>query len=199
VVISNTVKQTSFSQFASQTEVGASKVEGYTLTDERVERNASKFEEKVDNTRFYKLFETLNLQTNVLTGIIIFIFIILRQRGFGVIENTLFSYGLAMAAFSNFFTSIFAVHNRGWEIASILILSLMVIFLSKNNLKTMKYSFLKVRLPLFLFVVALIPYTFYLVSSVLSFTSPYVFLIPIVSWIEPEIATNLREIIGIFM
>jgi hypothetical protein len=75
----------------------------------------------------------------------------------------------------------------------------MVIFLSKNNLKTMKYSFLKVRLPLFLFVVALIPYTFYLVSSVLSFTSPYVFLIPIVSWIEPEIATNLREIIGIFM
>jgi hypothetical protein len=199
VVISNTVKQTSFSQFASQTEVGASKVDGYTLDDERTERNASKFAEKVDNTRFYKLFETLNLQTNVLTGIIIFIFIILRQRGFGVIENTLFSYGLAMAAFSNFFTSIFAVHNRGWEIASILILSLMVIFLSKNNLKTMKYSFLKVRLPLFLFVVALIPYTFYLVSGVLSFTSPYVFLIPIVSWIEPEIATNLREIIGIFM
>ena len=152
-------------------------------------------EEAASTTRFYKRFESLNLQTNVLSGIIIFIFIFLRKRGFGKIENLLFSYGLAMAAFSNFFTSIYAVHNRGWEIAAILILSLLVIFLSKNNLNSIRYSFFKVKLPLFIFTIGLIPFSLYLLSSVLSFTSPFAFFLPVISWIDPEIATSLRGLL----
>jgi len=103
---------------------------------------------------------------------------------------------LAMAAFSNFFTSIYAVHNRGWEIAAILILSLLVIFLSKNNLNSIRNSFFKVKLPLFIFTIGLIPFGFYLLSNVLSFTSPFALFLPVISWIEPEIATSLRAVIG---
>jgi hypothetical protein len=145
------------------------------------------------------LFEVLNLQTNVLSGIIIFIFIFLRKRGFGQLEKTLFSYGLAMGAFSNFFSSLYAVHNRGWQITTILILSLLTIFLSKNNLNSISYSFFKVKLPLFIFTLGLIPYGFYLLSNVLSYTSPFVFFLPITSWIEPAIASNLRELIGFLL
>lgn len=199
IFFSNALQQTNFSSIASQTSVGASKIEGYTLDEDKIERNANKFEEKASSTRFYKLFETLNLQTNILSVIVIFIFIFLRKRGFDAIENTLFSYGLAMGAFSNFFTSIFAVHNRGWEITTILILSLLTIFLSKINLKSIRNSFFRVKIPLFIFMLGLLPYGLYLLSNVLAFTSPFVFFLPVISWIEPEIATNLRELIGFFL
>ena len=196
IFFSNALQQTSFSNIASQTSVGASKIKGYTLDEKRIEGNLKQNAEKASNARFYKRFETLNLHVNVLSGIIVFIFIFLRKRGFGKIENTLFSYGLAMAAFSNFFTSIYAVHNRGWEIAAILILSLLVIFLSKNNLNSIRNSFFKVKLPLFIFTIGLIPFGFYLLSNVLSFTSPFALFLPVISWIEPEIATSLRAVIG---
>ena len=199
IFFSNALQQTGFNSIASQTSVGTSKIKAYNVDDARIERSTNKMEEASSNTRFYKRFETLNLQKNVLSGIIIFIFIFLRKRGFGKIENTLFSYGLAMAAFSNFFTTIYAVHNRGWEIAAILILSLLVIFLSKNNLNSIRYSFFKVKLPLFIFTIGLIPYGFYLLSNVLSFTSPFAFFLPMFSWIDPEIATSLRGLIGLFL
>ena len=199
IFFSNALQQTGFSSIASQTQVGASKIEGYTLDEARIDRNTTKMEAKESSTRFYKRFESLNLQTNVLSGIILFIFIFLRKRGFGKIENLLFSYGLAMAAFSNFFTSIYAVHNRGWEIVAILILSLLVIFLSKNNLNSIRYSFFKVKLPLFIFTIGLIPFSLYLLSSVLTYTSPFAFFLPVISWIDSEIATNLRAFIGLIL
>ena len=199
IFFSNAIQQTGFNSLASQTSVGQSKIEAYNVDEARIERGIIKFEKKRDTTRFYKLFESLNLQTNVLSGIIIFIFIFLRKRGFGQLEKTLFSYGLAMGAFSNFFTFLYAVHNRGWQITTILILSLLTIFLSKNNLNLISYSFFKVKLPLFIFTLGLIPYGFYLSSNVLSFTSPFVFFLPITSWIDPAIATSLRELIGFLL
>lgn len=199
IFFSNAIQQTGFNTLASQTAVGQSKIEAYNVDEARIERGIIKFEKKRATTRFYKLFEMLNLQTNVLSGIIIFIFIFLRKRGFGQIENTLFSYGLAMGAFSNFFSSLYAVHNRGWQITTILILSLLTIFLSKNNLNSISYSFFKVKLPLLIFTLGLIPYGFYLLSNVLSYTSPFVFFLPITSWIEPAIASNLRELIGFLL
>ena len=199
IFFSNALQQTGFSNFASQTSVGESKIEDYTLDDTRIERYADIREKRHSDTNFYKRFEDINLQINVLSGIIIFIFIFLRKRGFGKIEITLFSYGLAMAAFSNFFNSIYAVHNRGWEIATILILSLLVIFLSKNNLRSIPYSFFKVRLPLFIFIIGLFPYCLFLLSNTLSFTSPFVFFLPVISWIDSKIATTIREVIGLFL
>lgn len=196
---SNTVQQTGFKRIASITAVGASKIDSYTLDDSKIKRDEKKLEVKESTTRFYKMFESLNLQTNVLSGIIIFTFIFLRKRGFGRIENTLFCYGLAMASFSNFFTFLYAVHNRGWEITAILILSLLVIFLSKNNLKSVRHSFFKVKLPLFIFTIGLVPYCFYLLSNVLSFTSPFTLFLPVISWIDPEIATSLRTVIGFLL
>lgn len=197
--VSNVVQQTGFNELASKTEVGASKINGYYNEGEDAINKEMKIERAAKGKNFYKIFESFGLHTKVLSGLIIFMFIFLRKNGFGNIENTLFSYGLAMAAFSNFFTSIFAVHNRGWHIAAVLILGLMVIFLSKQNLNNISFSFIKVRLPLTLFVLGLIPYVLYLISGLLSFSSPYLFLMPVVSWINPEMATNIRDVIGLFM
>ena len=129
MLVSNFVAQVGFNEFASQTEVGASKTQAYYVDDEVAERRSSRIEASASKARFYKNFERFGLHIKVLSGLIIFIFVFLRQGGFGKIENTLFSYGLAMGAFANFFTQIFAVYNRGWEISGVLILSLVVIFL----------------------------------------------------------------------
>jgi hypothetical protein len=199
IFVSNFVEQIGFNKFASQTELGASKTKAYYVDDDRAEQNARNSEGSSQNNRFYKVFASNKIHLKLLTGLIIFMFIFLRKRGFGRIENTLFSYGLAMAAFANFFTSIFAVHNRGWNIAGVLILSLLVIFLSKQNFKNISFSTFKIKLPLYIFSIGFIPYLLYLMSDFLSFTSPYVFFLPLINWIEPDMGISIRGLIGLLL
>jgi hypothetical protein len=199
IFVSNFVEQIGFNQFASQTQLGASKTQAYYVDDDKAEKINKSLEEISTNSRFYKVFVSNHIHFKLLTGLIIFIFIFLRKRGFGRIENTLFSYGLAMAAFANFFTSIFAVHNRGWNIAGVLILSLLVIFLSKQNFKNISFSTFKIKLPLYIFSIGFIPYLLYLMSDFLSFTSPYVFFLPLINWIEPDMGISIRGLIGLLL
>jgi hypothetical protein len=197
IFVSNFVEQIGFNQFASQTQLGASKTQAYYVDDDKAEKINKSLEEISTNSRFYKVFVSNHIHFKLLTGLIIFIFIFLRKRGFGRIENTLFCYGLAMAAFANFFTSIFAVHNRGWNIAGVLILGLLVIFLSKQNFMKISFAFLKIKLPLLIFSLGFVPYLLYLLSDFISFTSPYVFFMPIINWIEPDMSTSIRGLIGL--
>ncbi|WP_127844467.1 hypothetical protein [Psychroflexus aestuariivivens] len=196
---SNIVNQESLKQNLSQTELGASKVNAYHVDDERADIRQEQVENIAKKERFYKDFERNKIHHHVLTFIIIFIFLILSNRHFGDIEKTLFSYGLAMASFSNFLTSIYAVHNRGWQIAGFLILALMVIFLSKNNLKSFKFSTLKIKLPLSLAVILMTPYLLFLLSDFIYKTSVYVAFMPIFSWINPDMAINIRGFIDLFI
>jgi hypothetical protein len=199
IFVSNFVEQIGFNQFASQTELGASKTQAYYVDDDKAEKINKSLEEISTNSRFYKVFVSNHIHFKLLTGLIIFIFIFLRKRGFGRIENTLFCYGLAMAAFANFFTSIFAVHNRGWNIAGVLILGLLVIFLSKQNFMKISFAFLKVKLPLFMFSLGFVPFLLFLLSDLLSYTSPYLFFMPIINWIEPDMGISIRGLIGLFL
>ena len=195
----NIVDSSALNNFASQTEIGATKVQAYTLDKKRIETIRKQNTELAKTSRFYKVYQTNKLHYNLLTGLIIFMFLFLRKKGFNQIENTLFSYGLAGASFANFFAFNFAVYNRLWVISGILILSLIVIFLSKQKLRIFSFSFLKIQLPMFIFVVGFVPYLFYLVSAFLDFTSLYVLFMPIVMLIEYDMGISIRGFIGFFM
>jgi hypothetical protein len=199
VLTTNFVNPDSANEFVSQTEVGRKKATGYTVDEDRAEKIEEQIEERSSDSRFYKTYQQYKIHYNVLTGLIIFMFLFLRNRGFGQIENTLFSYGLAGASFANFFNFNFAVFNRTWGHSSIFILVLLLIFLSKHNLKNILFSFLKVRLPLFIFSLAFVPHILYLTSAFLNFTPVYVLMMPVVMWIEFDMGISIRGLIGLFM
>lgn len=201
IFFSNVVEQSGFTEQISQTELGASKTKSYYTGDDKAGEGYEGNREKLaQNENFYKVFERYKLHINVLSGMVIFIYLFLRGSGFGKIENLLFSCGLSFASMANFFTQIFAVHNRLWNISVVFILCLVLIFLSKNKLRYMRFSFLKVRLPLTVFTIAIVPYMLYLISINLSYTSPYLFVLPIAHWIKPEEAgMSLRQLIGLFL
>jgi len=201
VIASNVVNKEAVNDLVSQNRVGQGKVKGYTMDEERLEELEAKREEKREesNIRFYRIYETENIHMNVLTGLIIFVFFVLKNRGFGYLENTLFSYGLAGASFANFLSFNFAVYNRTWQLAGIFILSLVVIFLSKQNLRNIAFSFLKVRLPLFVFSILILPYILYLLSANLQFTPVYVIFTPFVMWFDFDIGMSIRGFIGILI
>jgi len=182
---------------SSRSSVGETKTNAYYVNEERAELKIEKIESK-DN-RFYKEYKSIGIQYNILTGSIIFMFLILRTRGFEKIENTLFSYGLAGASFANFFSFNFAVHSRTWLMAAIFILSLFLIFLSKQNLRTIQFSFLKVKLPLFVISIAFFPYLLFLLSANLNFTSVYVIFFPFTIWFDFDVGISIRGFIGLFI
>jgi hypothetical protein len=197
VLSSNLINPESANDIIAQTEIGASKARSYTVDEERAENFKNNIAQ--GDGRFYKKYQASRIHYNVLTGLIIFMFLFLRNRGFGEIENTLFSCGLAGASFANFLSFNFAIYNRVWLIASILILALLIIFLSKENLRKIPYSLLKIKLPLFIFSVALFPYILFLLSANLNFTSTYVLFMPVVMWIDFDMGISIRGLIGFFM
>jgi hypothetical protein len=197
IFVSNVVEQTGFLDFAAQTEIGEKKSKAYYLEGDRADEYYESKQESSAN--FYKKYVELNIHHYVLSGIIIFMFVFLRKRGFGELENTLFSYALAGASFSNFFTPIFAVHNRGWFIAGFLIISLLVIFLSKQDLRKIPLSSLKVKFPLFISALATIPFMLFFISSFLFFTSSNIILMPLIIWIVPESGFTIRDVIVFFL
>lgn len=192
---SNLISPKDFNQLASQTEVGATKFEAYNMNETRT-KNFEKGKEKfADRGRFYKAFAEYKIHIQVVSAMVIFFYLVTRKRKLSKIQNTLFSYGLATAAFANFFTFLYAAHNRAWVIAGVFILSFFVIFLSTQNLKNISFSFFKIKLPLFIFFVAMFPYFLYQMSSLLNYTSPFIFFMPIVNWIESDFGTSLRDVI----
>jgi hypothetical protein len=197
IFFSNFVSETGFNEtIAQSSEVGAQKTKAYYLDDERAQRLAEQNELKKSDSTFYKKYESDGIQYQVMTGLIFFIFIFLRS-GLGHLEKTLYCYSLAIAANANFFTKIYAAHYRSWEIACVILLILMVIILSKNNIKSMKYSFIKIKLPLFIFFIAIFPYVLYLISEFLSYSSPYIVLMPIAHWIDPDsVGMSMRQFLG---
>ena len=197
IFVSNVVEQIGFLDFAAQTEIGESKSKAYYLDDDRAEEYYGERQESSAN--FYKKYEELKIHHYVLSGVIIFIFFFLRKRGFGELENTLFSYALAGASFSNFFTAIYAVHNRGWLIAGFLMIALLVIFLSKQDLRRISLSSLKVKFPLLLFSLTIAPFMLFFIASTIQYTSANIFLMPIISWVVPESGFTVREAIGLFL
>jgi len=197
MLISNVVDKVGFLDFAAQTEVGAEKSKAYYADDEKLEERDEATQESGGN--FYAKYVYLGIHYYVLSAVIIFIFIILRKRGFGEIENTLFSYALAEASFANFFTSIYAVYNRSWGIAGVLILALLVIFLSKQNLNKIPLSAIKVKLPLSVIAIVFLPLILFFISTFLAYTSFNTFLLPIISWVVPESGFTVREAIGLFI
>jgi ABC-type multidrug transport system fused ATPase/permease subunit len=199
VLSTNLINSSRVNDILSQTEIGAKKVKSYTLDDARIKSFAKIREEQAEKSRFYKVYQANNIHYNVLTGLIIFIFFLLRKKGFSEIENALFSYGLAGASAANFLSFNFALYNRIWVIASIFILILVVIFLSKHRLNSSSVSYLKIRLPLFIFVIALLPYLFYQFSALLNFTSIYSIFMPLVILVEYDMGLSIRGFIGLFL
>lgn len=197
VLSSNLINPESANDIVSQTEIGASKAKSYTVDEERAENVKSNIDQ--GGRTFYKKYQASRIHYNVLTGLIIFMFLFLRNRGFGEIENTLFSYGLAGASFANFLSFNYAIYNRVWVMAAILILALLLNFLSKENLRNIPYSFLKLKLPLFIFSAALFPYLLFLLSANLNFTSIYILMAPVAMWIEFDMGISIRGFIGFFM
>jgi len=197
IFVSNVVEQTGFLDFAAQTEIGEKKSKAYYLEGDRADEYYESKQESSAN--FYKKYVELKIHHYVLSGIIIFMFVFLRKRGFGELENTLFSYALAGASFSNFFTPIFAVHNRGWFIAGFLMIALLVIFLSKQDLRRISLSSLKVKFPLLLFSLTIAPFMLFFIASTIQYTSANIFLMPIISWVVPESGFTVREAIGLFL
>jgi len=199
IVFSNAVDQIGFTESISQTELGASKTRSYYLDDEKADQREEDKELKASQSTFYKQYEIFGVHYKVYSAMVIFIFIFLRDIGFGKFENMLFSYSLAIASMANFFTQIFAVHNRCWGIATVLILALMLVFLSKNDIKKIRFSFLKVKLPLTIFCFLLLPICLYSLSVFLYYTSAFVLLLPQIQWIDPDnLAISMRGFIGLF-
>tara|TARA_B110000211_G_C14089961_1_gene558490 strand:- start:84 stop:1385 length:1302 start_codon:yes stop_codon:yes gene_type:complete len=199
ILSTNLINSSRVNDVLSQTEIGVKKVKSYTLDDARIESFAEFREEQVEKSRFYKVYQANNTHYNVLTVFIIFIFLFSRKKGFGEIENTLFSYGLAGASAANFLRFNFALYNRIWVIATIFILILGVVFLSKHRLNSSSVSFLKIRLPLFIFVIALLPYLFYQFSAFLNFSSIYSIFMPLVMLVEYDMGLSIRGFIGLFL
>lgn len=197
IFFSNISEQSNLLSFAKQTELGKSKTEAYYMTDDKQQNMDEKLESSSNN--FYKKYEEYRIHYQVLTGIIFFIFLILRNKGFGKIEDTLFSYSLAGASFANFFTSIFALHSRTWQVSGTFILILLVVFLSKNDLNKISFNFLKVKIPLSIFALALIPYLLFMVSALINYSSAYILCLPIAQWIAPEAFVSIKEIIVLFI
>jgi len=190
------VNQTSLTETLSGTELGKSKVKAYHVDAERALKQQESLEEEAQNQTFYKEYERRKIHIYLLSGLVIFMYLILSKRQFSVIENTLFSYSLAMASLANFLSSIFAVYNRAWQIAGFLILALMLIFLSKNNLKQIKFSGFKIKLPLNIFIVLFMPYLLFQLSNMLYFSSIYLLFMPVFSWADSDMAINIRGAIG---
>lgn len=199
VLATNIINQTAVNDLVSETSsVGASKTKAYTRDDKDV-KYLKKTAEIESDSRFYKNYKSKKIHYTVLTGLIIYMFLFLRKRGFGQIENTLFSYGLAGASFANFLSFNYAINNRDWQIAGVFILALFVRFLSNYNLRKIPLSFLKVKLPLFIFCLAFVPYLMYLSSAILQNTSAYVIFMPVVMLIDFDMGIGIRAFIGFFM
>lgn len=199
IFISTAVEQLGLLNYASQTELTESKTRAYYVDDERKELTRGRTEKKVAGSNFYKQYHILRIHFKVLTGIIFIIFFLVRNEGFTDFENTLFSYGLAGASFSNFFVSIFAVHNRGWETAGFFILALLVLFLSKKSFKDVRFAFLKIKFPLFLAIVAFIPMLLYKISAFLNLSSAFIMITPFISWINSDVGISIKDVIVIFL
>lgn len=199
VLASNLVNPVAVNDFASQTEVGAGKAKAYTYDDERREAVEKGISKKAENARFYKTYQSSRIHFNVFTGLVIFMFLILRNRGFGEIENALFSYGLAGASFANFLSFNFAIYARDWTMASVFILALLLIFLSKQNLNNIRFSSLKVKLPLFILSVLLFPYVLFLLSANLDFTSFYTLFLPVTMWFNFDMGLSIRGFLGLLI
>jgi len=198
IFVSNAIEQAGFLDFASQTELGANKSKSYYTDDEREEEREEASLES--DTNFYKKYTKLGIHHYVLSAMIIFIFINLRKRGFGKLENTLFSYALAEASFANFFAFLYAVKNRSWTIAGFIIIVLMVIVLSKQNLaKEIPFAAIKVKLPLLVIMILFLPLALYFLSSFLLYTGLNTFMLPIITWVFPESGITIREAIGLIL
>jgi len=191
--VSNFAVKSGFNDYASQTDLGENKIQGYYVDDEKKEKMDKGLAKISEKANFYKNYENYGIHQIVLSAVVIFIFVFLRQSGFGKVENMLFSYGLAQATVSNFFVTIFAVYNRGWAIAGVFIVVLMMVFLSKNKINNIRLAFLKVKLPLFLITISISPLMLFYLSAFLNITSVFNIFLPIISWIEPEISISVRD------
>jgi len=182
-----------YEDVASTSELASRKVSAYSMDEDKIEKIETNRNERSSN--FYKMYEKYGMQNYVLTGLVIFIFLFLRQIGFSKIENTLFSYGLALASFANFTSFISALHARTWTIAAVFIMTLVVVFLSKNNFRNTHFAFMKVKLPLTIFTLLFIPYFLLKISMFLNIGSVFLFFTPFFSWINPEIGISIRDFI----
>ncbi len=196
IFLSTAIDFLGLDQVIAQTPLGSSKLDAYYVDDKKAENFETRLQES--ETNFYKRYEEYKIQKYVFSAMLLFLYFVFSKRSLSHFQKTLLSYALAMAIVSNLFTLLYAVHNRGWIIASFFIFSLMLIILSNRTLPKRKLGFLIYQLPLFLITVTIIPYMLFVLSRFINFTSGYILITPFFSWFDGDLSFSLKDILVVF-
>lgn len=180
-----------YDQLGGVSQLAEAKVESYALDDSKKE--SLLIERADDNANFYKGYEKDNIHVNVVSALLVLIFVFYKRVLLSRIQLFLFSLALLQGSLANFFNYNFALYNRSWIISGFFALALVVIFLSEFNFSNTRVGILK---NLFTIISCLLlPFTFLKLSMLANNFSIFLFVTPFMGWNFFYDSMNLRDAI----
>ena len=191
-----TIEQLGILERASQTEVGASKVENYHV-EEAGSRPLLKLDQ-LGNTNFYKAIHRSYLNY----FFVLCIAVIMIGYGnyfskFNAIESKLFSIGLASQAFSNVTSFLFAVSNRSAEIAVVFICASLVLYFQRTYFDNghNELAFTQRKL-VQLFSILLSTIFLYKIAAMIQWLNVFTFGLPFLAFLFEDLNITVRDFLA---
>jgi|26BtaG_2_1085354.scaffolds.fasta_scaffold00002_234 hypothetical protein len=183
-----------------KTEVGANKVQGYSVdqkisSSEIIERRAGR------GDPFYGILYSVGLQTWAVSfvALILIVFLVYRN-GMTPLESSLFSIGILTQAFSNSTWFLYSLGNRSGIVACLFLLASVVLLLKRDYLQAISIEKHK-ALKFFLNIagISLIPFILYEIAFITNFVSVYLVALPFVPWFTSDWNYSINEFLKLFI
>ncbi|UAM96624.1 EpsG family protein [Polaribacter litorisediminis] len=178
-----------------KTEIGKSKVKGYSVEEKATSEQVLK---AYGNTNWYKKYAKLGLQVwgvNVIA--IILIIFGTYFSGMNKLESRLFSTGILTVSLSNLSWFLYALKNRSAAVGMVFILATLLLLWQRgyfnssiNKVKNQLFA-IRVLITLFIFVII------FNVSELIQLLSIFLFFAPFIPWIVEEMNVSIRGFIGL--
>jgi len=178
----------------SETEVGASKSQGYYVED--VENHEKG---KFDNSTWYKKMQKNGVQKYAMY-IIAFtlIFSGIYFNDMNTMESKLFSIGILTRTLSNFSTFIFALSARSALVSSVFIIAAFILLLKRGYFNREKISFIY-QILFFISALLYIPYLVFKIAYLIDYISVFMLMFPFLPWIFNDINISIKGFLGKFL
>jgi len=183
----------------SSNEIGERSVESYYL-EQRIE--IEDVLRQSEGQRWYRVFQRIGVQK---WGLNILIYTLLATGVYfslmTPLQKSMFSTGLLTLTLGNSTWFLFALSNRSWIIGCVFVLSAFIMW--RTNPRTKRFSLGEkaqyYRYGINLSLLFFAPYILYNLSTLLDYPSLFVFLMPFVVWLDPELNMSIKYALQVLL
>lgn len=182
-------------QELQETEVGANKVQAYSVEQEATSEEIS---EAYSSSTWYKRFYKLGFQTwavNLLA--FAFIIFLVYRNVMTPLESSLFSIGLLSIALSNSAWFLYALASRSSLVAGLFILATVVLLWRRGCFTPAYFNnkrYLKAAMVISLWL--LVPFIFYKLADMIYYININMVAFPFIPWFTDKLDMSIREFIS---